>query len=178
MEALYLVCGVRRSQLMRNTLDGCGTLLFRFRMSPRFLSCAFLALSLIALAGCPRRSAIWLLGQEAPGRPVFGVGETPHGRPTWLGHLIVVPCDRFDGTARNALWFIVQDTGAVRVLDRVVYGKVPTGYIVTHYKSEESSRTAVSPPLTAGCYVASISGTGRVRFRIGEAGSALEIPWR
>lgn len=134
---------------------------------------AVFILLLGVLTGCPRRSAIWLVGQEEPGRPVFGVGETLHGRPTWLGDLIVAPCQGWDGTARNAVWFLAQD-GESRVLSRVVYGRVPPGYVATRYMSEEKS-TAVSPPLKAGCYIASISGTGRVRFYISADGSALEL---
>jgi hypothetical protein len=86
-----------------------------------------LACAVLSLAGCPRRSAIWVLGQESPGRPVFGIGQTLHGRPTWLGTLVVAPCEGFDGTARNATWFLVQDVGEPRTLNRVVYGRVPLG---------------------------------------------------
>ena len=130
-------------------------------------------LPLLLLAACPRRTAIWLVGQEAPGRPVFGVGDTYRGRPTWLGTLIVAPCEGFDGTARNAVWFLAQDSASV-VVSRVVYGRVPQGYAATSYMSHERSRTAVSPPLSAGCYIAELEGTGRVEFRIAQDGSALE----
>jgi hypothetical protein len=128
---------------------------------------------LVVLAACQKRSAIWLVGQEEAGRPVFGVGETFRGRPTWLGLMIVAPCKGWDGTARNAVWFLAQEGNEQR-LSRVVYGRVPPGYVATRYMSEEKS-TAVSPPLRPGCYIASISGTGRVRFSISPDGSALEL---
>ena len=131
-----------------------------------------LYLLLAGLSGCPRRSAIWIVGQEAPGRPVFGIGNTVRGDSTWLGLLIVGWCDNWDGTARNAVWFLSQDNGPVVSLSRVVYGRVPRGYF---YMSHDSSRTTVSPPLGPGCYIASISGTGRVRFQISADGSVLEL---
>jgi hypothetical protein len=146
-------------------------------MQPTTLASVVRRTALVAvlgtLAACPRRSAIWLVGQTEPGRPVFGVGEAYRGRPTWLGLLIVAPCESWDGTARSAIWFLAQD-GESRVLNRVVYGHVPPGYVATRYMSDEKS-TAVSPPLKAGCYIASISGTGRARFSISQDGSALEL---
>ena len=143
------------------------------KLVPRRICRAALVPFLLVLAGCPKRSAIWLVGQEEPGRPVFGVGETFRGRPTKLGLMIVAPCEGWDGTARSALWFLVQEVDA-QVLSRVVYGQVPPGYVATKYMSEEKS-TLVSPPLGPGCYIASISGTGRVRFTISSDGSAVEL---
>ena len=131
-------------------------------------------LMLLLLTACPRRTAIWLVGQEAPGRPVFSVGETYGGRPTWLGVLIVAPCERFDGTGRSALWMLVQDTTPSNVISRVTYGRVPVGYAATAPMSTQRSRTAVAAPLAAGCYIATTDGTGRVRFTISDDGSALE----
>jgi hypothetical protein len=89
---------------------------------------------------------------------------------------MVAPCKGFDGTARTAVWLIVQDIGEPHVLGRVTYGRVPQGYVATHYMSRDTSRAEVSPPLTAGCYVAAVQGTGRLRFVIAPDGSALQLP--
>jgi hypothetical protein len=120
-------------------------------------------------------TAIWIVGQEAPGRPVFGIGESVRGEPTWIGTLIVAPCEGFDGTARAALWFLVQE-GEARTLERLTYGRIPPGYASTRYMSADFDRVSVAPPLPAGCYVASLDGTGQVRFEVGADGSVLELP--
>jgi hypothetical protein len=130
--------------------------------------------STVTLAACPRQSAVWIEGQEAPGRPVFGVGRSLHGPATWLGLFIVAPCAGFDGTARTARWFLVQD-GEPRAISELTYGRVPPGYAATKYMSSEQSQTAVAPPLGPGCYIAATSGTGQVRFMVEPDSSVHEV---
>ena len=133
-----------------------------------------LAIIVTAIVACQRLTAIWILGQEEPGRPVFGIGDEYRGPPALIATLIVAPCEGFDGTGRKAVWMIQADT--VRPLARVTYGRLPPGYAATSYMSEHLDRTAVAPPLSAGCYVAKIDGTGRVFFQVGADGSVLELP--
>jgi hypothetical protein len=131
-------------------------------------------LGVVALWSCQRPAAIWIIGQEAPGRPVFGIGDTVRGRPIWLGDLMVTRCDFDDQTAQFAAWLIVSD-GETTVVSRVTYGRVPPGYAVTRYGSTERSHTDVAPPLLPGCYVARIDGSpGTVYFTVAADGSVLE----
>ena len=142
-------------------------------LSPIAIGVAALALALVA---CPRQTAVWIVGQEAPGRPVFGVGKTQRGQPTYLSYFIVAPCEGFDGTTRNATWRI-SDADEMRNLSRITYGRVPAGYATSPYYGHLSAPdTVVAPPLTPGCYVANTDGSGHVRFRVGPDGSVLEEP--
>jgi hypothetical protein len=128
----------------------------------------------LALTACPRQGAVWIEGQAAPGRPVFGVGRTLRGPATWLGYFIVAPCDSFDGSAGTARWQLVQN-GEPRAISRLTYGQVPDGYVATRALSTERPRTAVADPLGPGCYVAVMSGSGRVEFTVAADGSVLEV---
>ena len=139
----------------------------------RAVSIMALALGLMA---CPRQTAVWIVGQEVPGRPVFGIGKIPRGQLTYLGYFLVAPCEGFDGTSRNATWSI-SGTDETRDLARITYGRVPVGYVASaRYGGMSSPNTFVVPPLTPGCYVANTDGSGHVRFRVGPDGSVLEEP--
>ena len=73
-----------------------------FRSRPAMIGTT---LGLLALTGCPRSTAIWVIGQEEPGRPVFAFAKSYRGDPTYLTHLHVHSCDDRDGTARTAICF-------------------------------------------------------------------------
>jgi hypothetical protein len=123
------------------------------------------------LVGCPRKTAIWIVGQEEPGRPVFGVAEEVRGRPTYLTLFLVSPCASWDGTVRSAIWFI--DGGLPDPVRRIVYGRPPAAWKASYSGTKPVLQDA-APPLQAGCYVASTDGTGRVEFRVSADGSVLE----
>lgn len=89
--------------------------------------------------------------------------------------LIVSPCAGYDGTGRNARWFLVREDENSAPLARITYGRVPTGFAATRYRTEEKSTTAVAPPLSAGCYVADIDGGRTLRFEIGVDGMARAL---
>jgi hypothetical protein len=142
----------------------------------RPLRAVLLGLAVVLVTGCPERSAIWIVGQAEPGRPVFGIGRTVRGEPILIYGLMVWPCERFDGTARSTTWFLVSD-GPQRVVDRVTYGHVPAGYASTHYMSRALDSTSVAPPLAPGCYLARLeASSGTVRFDVARDGSVLERP--
>ena len=129
----------------------------------------------LVLAACKAERAIWLAGQAEPGRPVFGIGDEERGSPVLVATLIVSPCDGYDGTGRNARWFLVREDQESGPLARVTYGRIPAGFAATRYRTEEKSTTAVAPPLTAGCYVADIDGGRTLRFEIGADGTARAL---
>ncbi len=133
---------------------------------------ALYGILLVMCLACPRTSAIWIEGQEAPGRPVFGVGRSLGGPPISLGDLLVAPCEGYDGTARQARWFIIETGGSPEV-SRVTYGQTPGGYRATTYMDRERPPSPV-PPLDSGCYVADLDGTGVVRFDVKANGSVLQ----
>jgi hypothetical protein len=137
-------------------------------MRPRFLSLALFAL--LAVAACPRKTAIWILGQASAGRPVFGVSTDPHGSPTWLGYLIVSECEPFDG--RRALWALEPMEGTPPAVASITFGSVPNGY---RRRSNPADRPGSPPPsLRPGCYIAATDGTGQVRFKVDSSGFVLE----
>jgi hypothetical protein len=142
---------------------------------PRTLVVCVAALMGASLLGCPRRTALWILGQEAPGRPVFGVGETVHGEPTYLNYFFVAPCEGWDGTSRTKIWSVAQGSPSMN-LSRLTYGRAPDGYFVTGRGGIAVANPEVAPPLATGCYVASTDGRGQLRFHVGPDGSVLEAP--
>jgi hypothetical protein len=125
----------------------------------RILSLGVLAAAL-ALTGCPEQTAVWIEDGSTAEQLSFGVGKTEGGAALGnLAGLTVFPCQA-DGTPQNAVWVIAR-SGEGAVPSRVVYGQAPTGY-----------RTVKGPePLPPGCYMAGISGSGRVRFHVTQEGA-------
>ena len=126
----------------------------------------------VCITACPRRVEIQLVGQEEAGRPVFDVVPIGPGNPNYLGDFTVTACEKFDGTARSANWFII---GSAPV-ERFVYGKVPAGYVAHGYMTGPIVSQGEVEPLPEGCYVANTGGSGSLRFTVSRDGSVLLKP--
>ncbi len=117
----------------------------------------------VLVAGCPRKTAVWVAPNSTSTRLVFGVATKRGGdEPIGPGSLAVHPC----GTAAKsaALWALSTDSGAVSVPLSLAYGEEPAGH-----------HTTIGPkPLTMGCYRANVSGTGSTEFEVLANGSVVE----
>jgi len=96
------------------------------------------------------------------------------------GLVVVGRCAGFDGTWRTALWLLYESESAAstslkeRQLSEVTYGIAPKGYGSSH-DSVVYPRGTIAPPLSAGCYAVSISGTGELRFAVDNLGFVREL---
>jgi hypothetical protein len=119
----------------------------------------------VLLTGCPQQTAIWISKASTANRTVFGIGKK-HGKPGGVS-VHVIRVDRCGGKNYpkydDALW-VLSAEGDGEGLKQLVYGETPSGYKVSHGPL----------PLTSGCYVAGLSGTGSVTFDVDERGLATE----
>jgi hypothetical protein len=146
------------------------------------VAATFLIAAAALLTGCPQRTEVQVVGQVAPGRPVFAT----FGSRAELGVLEVAPCVRPDaavGEYPPVIWRITTGASPALPLDTVVYGHVPPGYRAGWAPppghTDPSPPVAVeAPPLPRGCYNVSRDGTGQAWFTVGQDGSirALRQP--
>jgi len=119
------------------------------------------------LTACPQKTAIWISSETRPNQLVFGVGQE-RGRPGGVS-IGVIRVDRCGGkdfpSYKDAMW-VLGVTAKTMDLRRLVYGDSPTGFEASHGPL----------PLTEGCYEASLSGTGSLRFDVDSQGMARERP--
>ena len=137
---------------------------------------AILAIGLIT--GCPRRTAVWVVGQAAPGRPVFAFAESRGGQATWISYIAVAPCAppgaQTSDSYPSPLWAAVRNpTPNMPVLRRVTYGVLPTGYDLAPAAPKPGPGGV--PPLGPGCYSIETEGTGWLTFQVAKDGSVLEL---
>lgn len=119
------------------------------------------ALIALALTGCPEETAIWVEPESTASRLVFGVSrERGAVTPINFGVLNVSACE-----TRDAYWVLSSTGRRVEHPLLVEYGVVPPGFV-----SDVGPR-----PLDPGCYLASVVGTGRTRFIVGEDGAVEEL---
>lgn len=144
--------------------------------TPCRLRAVLLTLTLASTLGCPRVTELRVAGQAARGRPVFAT----YGSKAALGILEVTRCERSTHAALDtspAVWRITAVSPLGAVVDRVVYGAVPRGFILGPGRPHGSRGPAPStaPPLGAGCYRAARDGTGQTWFTVAADGSVLEL---
>ena len=122
----------------------------------RRIRCA-VPILLLALAGCPQKSAVWIEPGSTARELTLVFGEKK-GRERRMSSFVRV--DRCGPWARDsAMWLVSIDTS------RVTYGVPGPGA-----RAEREAR-----PLVPGCYYAHMSGTGSVAFRIDSLGAVTEL---
>ncbi len=129
------------------------------------------------LTGCPRTTTVRIVGQAAPGRPVFASGGSWGGPPTGISFLMVAPCappgaEPWDPRPRP-LWGATRDpTPDAPPPQQLTYGVLPAGYDVV--RGAPRPGPGGVPPLPPGCYTAETDGTGWLKFQVARDGSVLE----
>jgi len=123
---------------------------------------------LLLLAGCPQRTAIWVVPGSTRDSLVFALGAR-RGHEKSFQWLIRV--DRCEDPGRgyykgDALWTAWVDHSKFwKWPTRVTYGVAGKGIEVL-----DSVK-----PLTVGCYLATTNGTGDIAFVIDSAGAVTEL---
>lgn len=117
----------------------------------------------IVVSACPEETAIWIQPGSTVGHLVFDIGRDRGQREAvGIGVLIVETCSSDD--YHGVIMWGMTGIGGTAYTDRAVYG-VPSPGFATSYEKHA---------LTPGCYVALISGTGRVRFDVRRNGMIVE----
>ena len=141
-------------------------------MTKRIRGCASLLLLSMLVTCTTKGTKIWIEPQSTADHLVFRVGYTRESGPISLGGLRVDECALLlnsKGTypeSAQAMWITEPIVGEAPPVTSIVYGRTPTGY-----RNLSPARTLSKP----GCYVATISGTGLVRFEVGRTGSIREL---
>jgi hypothetical protein len=119
---------------------------------------------LLALAGCPQRTAVWIEPGSTASHLTFRVANRPGGS----GHVAVAglrvdPCAAAPDYRSPGAWVISGMMGTSDSTHRVTYGIVPAGFEEAH----------PADSLVPGCYRVTISGTGRAWFIVSEDGRVI-----
>ena len=128
------------------------------------LRATMLSVSAGLLTACPERTAIWMVPGSTANHLEFEVGRRRgHPDPAAFRYLTMTACH---GATKGFLWSVSQDASRrdVRGVSRVRFPKTPPGY--GHY--------GPTGPLLAGCYEASVNGSGRTRVEVQSDGSVVE----
>ena len=124
-----------------------------------------------AAAACPQRTAVWIAPGATRADLTFVLGrERGQEAPVALGSVVVYACaDSIGGPAEaRAMWY-TRVPDRAREVSRVRYGGTLPGFTVP----------VGARPLTPGCYIAEISGTGVTRFQVrADDGAVEELPAR
>lgn len=127
------------------------------------LLCAVL---LPALAGCPERTAVWVLPGSTGSHLEFGIASNRDGTSAVLIDVLRVnACDSAGYGFTGASWVLSRASDVNPPPTRVTYGQTPLGF-----RSEQGPR-----PLAVGCYDVAVSGTGRERFQVRTDGAVVEV---
>lgn len=124
-----------------------------------------------AILGCPQKTAVWLAPGSSAEHLVFLLGyEVGHPRPVSFYLFRVDRCEPHGAGSHLAepVWFLSRELVEPDYPPdpaAITYGEPPPGY--------EASNPA--PPLAPGCYLATISGTGRARFQVLPGGEISEL---
>jgi len=134
-----------------------------FWSKPR--SRAFAAALLLGLTACPQRTAIWIGQGSDATRLEFLLGRTTGQEGVVRFYTLRVDrCDTTDSGTSAHLWMIGEpSTGQPAYPTRVIYGIRPPGF----------AELVPPQPLTEGCYVARLGGTGLVQFRVTSTGAVV-----
>ena len=136
-------------------------------MRHRSLATPFL--TAFVVAGCPMKSAIWIVDGSTASHLGFGISDRKYGRQSiqW-GGITVYDCYQHPGQDQHIYWGLERDpkSWGPNWPSRIVYGNAPSGF--TNLRGPES--------LHPGCYEAGIAGTGHVAFVIDSAGAIRELP--
>ena len=116
-------------------------------------------LSMSFLAACPQQTAVWIAAGSTAEQLTFVLGSERGDEEPLQTPLRVDACGAAAGSYNDPLWFADVDAS------RVAYGRSGPGV--------ESGMDA--GPLPPGCYQVDITGTGGVRFMVGEDGSVREL---
>lgn len=121
-------------------------------------------LGLVLLAGCPKKTAVWVKGGSTVSNLVLGLSNTRGGADKVLiGVLRVDGCGQPNDTRSAAQW-VMTSTDDAQPISEVTYGHAPSGYTTTEGPL----------PLAPGCYQVTISGTGRSTFQVDSGGAVVE----
>ena len=126
----------------------------------------------MVLLGCRERTSIWLDSSSTAERPVFGLGQRWHHPELTLqglATLIVRRCQDLRNPDARPLWQVV---GLYGPSDRV---PVPSLIEYGTASAPEFATRVPAQSLGPGCYLASVSGSGRVRFTIDKTGKIAEL---
>ncbi len=127
-------------------------------------------LTLVAgTVACPRPAEVWIVGQAGASRPIFGIGSTREGRPTYLSHFSVRRCSD-QGTI---VWHFSGSSDSPR-LSRIEYPVLPPGYV---RGSNRSQKDPTPSTLAPGCYIAITDGSGAIKFEVAGDGMVRERAW-
>ena len=122
----------------------------------------------LATAGCPMKSAIWIVEGSTASHLEFGISDKRHGRTSiqW-GGITVRDCYLRQGQDQHLYWGLERDPKSWGDAwpTRILYGAAPTGF--HNLQGPES--------LVRGCYEASVVGTGFVAFVIDSASGVREL---
>jgi hypothetical protein len=122
--------------------------------------------------GCPQRTAVWLVEPARADNLTFRIADKRggHGR-VFVDVFRVDRCDE-PGDHRSApMWGAGAGIGPGDTrLSEIHYGDMPLGYGPLMKQGD----TALT--LTPGCYTASTSGTGSIRFQVDSLGTVTELP--
>jgi len=132
----------------------------------RLLSSGIVLVVVIALTSCMKKAAIWIVSGSQATDLVFGIAAE-RGREVPIdnfGRFDVRTCYR-TGEERVTMWSLSANTQEAQPAPtKIKYGDPPKGFY----------ETAPPAALRAGCYEASISGSGlsaSVRFLVDSTGS-------
>jgi len=129
---------------------------------------ALLVVGILALTGCPQRTAIWIVPGSTRDSLVFALGDRRGHEHSFQWGLRVDRCeDPGRGYyAGKALWSAWVDHSKIwHWPTRVTYGVAGEGI-------EEPAPATL---LSAGCYLASTNGTGDVAFTVDSTGGVVEL---
>ena len=163
----------RGSQLKRQSLGGGDW----FLVLKSIMNATFRMISVSAtllLTACPQNSAVWIQPGSTQDHVAFVVSGAPRGsrKPIpYAGVFRVDRCGSRPDYSSEPVWGIyptleATDTG----LHEIVYGELPPGY------EAMVNRAGLPGPLTPGCYLVTMSGTGRMSFDVLPNGTVVERP--
>ena len=134
------------------------------------LRLALLVSGLLALTGCPERTAIWIEPGSTASHLVFRISDVRGGdKPIQVG---IFRVDRFDQVSdRYDLYWGYGAVASPSSSMSVSYGVMPIG------AEPLIGGPSKAPELEEGCYLAYISGTGQTVFVVDAENRVLELAW-
>lgn len=138
-------------------------------MAKRLGAIILSSLTLVGLAACPQRTAVWVVQPATTGSLVFALGRAKgKEEPVRFYYLSVEACPTGSSQQAARIWMIGERAGGAPAVHptRVRYGEVPPGF-----ELRQSTQS-----LTAGCYVARTGGSGSVHFDVAPTGTVVERP--
>ena len=139
------------------------------RLNPRRLATTLGPPLLLAIVGCPMRSAVWIVRGSTAANLEFGISDKRFGkRSVQWGGLAVYDCYTQPSRAQHMYWGIERapEFWSHDWPNRVTYGRPPVDFRTLHDPE----------PLRPGCYEAGVSGTGHVAFVVDTGGGIRELP--